>query len=698
MSVIKSMISSVILNDVLSSSSGSSAVSDIPLSVFSGWLSAVDGQSYYGEQYVRSIIRNPSDGTTKAMNTGTLGANNTATTDDPTFTGTIGDIKAKFVLDGGDFINMAAADLTSASALLKAHRKDTSGFFAVFTGYISPVSGVCSLFGNGGGAAQLGFMLRKSGTHVLQLFPSNGSANLTITGPTIPVGVPIMVIVSWDATQTTNNVRFWVNSRECTVVSGNFPAGTTTSTRDFYIGSSNGGTPLGKDSHVKTFAWGTKFLTNEDVESIATFLQYHDGIDYTAETDLQKTTKTAVLFGDSISYYNQYEVDGASNLSAMSVGYFTQYNALAGQRMRLPAGYNLGVVGNTTTQMVARLTDMDGKFFDTVFFMGGTNDAVDLTPPATVLANINAIISNVVDTRKKDIVVYTTPIRTSWGSLTAEQIVTAKANIREQNAAIRLLDGTKNGRVKVVDAFTALDDGTDTFVAKTGSLSDGIHPSPYGAYLVGLATHARLHGVYGQSDANYDFTTGNLLPNVNLSGTAGSVSGTGASGSVADSYTMTLSGGTGVSPTAVASKPTSNSQQIVFDCPAGASSSATVRYRTTTTTGFAANDVVYAKSLIEVLAPTPVNMFRNSLTLTLTGTGVTGVPIVKAFRESTVLTDRIHETYVQPGLYIMQTPDMKVTGTGLTLTLDALLAGDNATGLAASGTFLLRGLGVFKRP
>lgn len=138
-------------------------------------------------------------------------------------------------------------------------------------------------------------------------------------------------------------------------------------------------------------------------------------------------TRKYAAFGDSITEF--CVIKGGSTDAFKNVGYATWYPALSGNRMITTTGNNLGVAGNTTAQMVARMTDLAALTFDDCLILGGINDLRATQTPSVIMSNLATIINYVTLTLGKRAIVYTIMPSSNWAALTAPQIAQAKADM-----------------------------------------------------------------------------------------------------------------------------------------------------------------------------------------------------------------------------------------------------------------------------
>lgn len=394
---------------------------------------------------------------------------------------------------------------------------------------------------------------------------------------------------------------------------------------------------------------------------------------------------TLAAMGDSITQFAR--TASGTNDNFENIGYVTTYLAKSLSRVRMPMLNNLGVAGNTTTQMVSRLTDFDAITFDTCFVMGGINDIKASANATTVISNLSAIINYVTQTKGKRCILLTILPNDNWGAFTAPQIATAKAVILEVNSWIMRQHGTRMGRVVSVDTYTNFVSGD---IPKTNATYDGLHPSPYGAMIIADDIQTRIATWYGIG-SNSIFSTGNLITNPTLSGSGGTLNSgvSNGGGGLGDGWTALRTGGhyTDVNK--------SSGVQTVYHVRAGTGTTGDGEsiYQDITT-GFSVGDTVYSIFEVEI-SGTPTGVDRLAVELTLSGTGVPTKVNALGF-DNDAGTSRIAETYMTAGRYFIVTPDL-VISSGSSMTLRATLnIGINAS-LSSDMLLKIHNAGIFKR-
>ena len=216
--------------------------------------------------------------------------------------------------------------------------------------------------------------------------------------------------------------------------------------------------------------------------------------------------RRAALFGDSIAAYNTYASNqggagyhpngaGSLELDHGQAGFFTAFQQISGQRLTLDPVMNRAVSGLTSSQMLARFdADIAANYsaFDWLFLMGGTNDPSAGIAKETTLANLQAMATAALR-NGKSVALFTILPRnsSSWGSgATANMRRLLWVNTQLRSWASRLLSA--GAPLHLVDAFGEWANPSSTVTAAssgysvaTGVAADGLHPSGYGAYLIG---------------------------------------------------------------------------------------------------------------------------------------------------------------------------------------------------------------------
>lgn len=288
------------------------------------------------------------------------------------------------------------------------------------------------------------------------------------------------------------------------------------------------------------------------------------------------TSKALCLYGDSISA-NSDQAATPQYYAASGGGYGTWLNVYSNYRVyRAPQTNNFGVSGDTTTSMLARISNVTGAGCHIVVFQGGMNDIGSGSGAIcnSTTANLKNIFTTLLNAGMT--VIDTTIFPRSGSALwNATQTSTAICinNWRKEFARAQA-----NRGYYLVDLNLSMTDPTSaTWAALPNYLqSDGINPSVLGGSAMGYAIAQVINAmvppwltpVLTNSDTfdAVNNSRGNLLPNAAMTGTTGTINT--CTGTAATGMAVTSSGFTGATGTCVLSVPTlSNNvkaQQIVL--------------------------------------------------------------------------------------------------------------------------------------
>jgi len=193
-------------------------------------------------------------------------------------------------------------------------------------------------------------------------------------------------------------------------------------------------------------------------------------------------------------------------------------------RLNHDAGYNYGVSGNKTTDVIARLGTIQAANAAFLELLIGTNDigtggrlASDVIPDYATIVNTMLGWS-----ATKRIAVCTILSRSGANAINASQ----ETQRQLLNTFIRSLPAS-DPRIVLVDYDAS--SGWDPTIHSI----DGLHPNNYGAFLLGKFNASQISGILNPIDVLANYTMNNLHPNPTLAGTSGGL--TGATGQVATS-------------------------------------------------------------------------------------------------------------------------------------------------------------------
>ncbi len=131
--------------------------------------------------------------------------------------------------------------------------------------------------------------------------------------------------------------------------------------------------------------------------------------------------------------------------------------------------FNKGVDGNTSTQMLARMTDVLATNAEAVLIFGGTNDVAYSVPISTTAANLDAMVVAVRAAGKTPILVGPMP-----------RPGVSVASMQAVRTTVRDLAATAD--VRYIDPWPIFDDGTGQMVASLQL--EGAHPNNRGAFVL----------------------------------------------------------------------------------------------------------------------------------------------------------------------------------------------------------------------
>jgi lysophospholipase L1-like esterase len=294
---------------------------------------------------------------------------------------------------------------------------------------------------------------------------------------------------------------------------------------------------------------------------------------------------SVVLLGDSITAANIL-YPGAGWANGAARGYWSHANMLLRNRLLLLA--NAGVGGNTTAMILARVgSDVLPYSPGVCVVQGGGNDiTTDAASTSTIIANLTAIYQQL--GQAGILVVATTVLPSVNVNTVARRQQLVDVNYFIQNYA------TQNSGVVLCDWYSRVANAT-TGDPLAAAVFDGVHPTQFGAYLIGQQLAATLSPLFPIRDP-LPFSNGEVggLPNPMMIGnTAG----------VATSVTIAaLSGSPTMTPTKVARTDGLQGewQQIVIS---GGTDGVYVQQRMTPDTGggyFSVGDWVYAVCEVEI--------------------------------------------------------------------------------------------------
>lgn len=243
--------------------------------------------------------------------------------------------------------------------------------------------------------------------------------------------------------------------------------------------------------------------------------------------------------GDSITARGD---SAAGNFTDRTLaGYLSWVRIRTRQRFYCPPAHNFGVNGETTGQMLARISDVLAVQPSVCIVHAGTNDlsGASASSYADIIANLTGIYDALASIGCAIIAIPITG-RSSPNALSDDN----KRRIGQRvNQWIRSQSYTRK-RFYVADASLSFDDPKGTaWTERSGMTEDGIHSGQVGAYTLADKVVSILNALYPADffqpfanpidtyDATYD-PTGNILTNGNMAGStaAGIATGNVATG------------------------------------------------------------------------------------------------------------------------------------------------------------------------
>ncbi len=276
-----------------------------------------------------------------------------------------------------------------------------------------------------------------------------------------------------------------------------------------------------------------------------------------------------VADGDSFHIgqgYSSGSGDGVE-MQRRDTGYLNNFLALSGQELDVQHGNIVAVSGETIgdieSRKAATITKINSINAKVYFLTAGTNDLeVQGTSVEDNLADLDSLLDAVEATGIEVIFIVNVHPRGDWSGLSAGDLNLAVVKQHAWRAGIKAACAARSKCVEI-DAW---DDLVDTGTTEPTSglpyapiadvmASDGVHYSPWGAHLVGLAAKVAYERTVGPVDFSLPSTAAAVNSNPTMAGTAGTA-GTGTTGDVADDVEVRRASGSNLS--IVASKVTTD--------------------------------------------------------------------------------------------------------------------------------------------
>ena len=240
--------------------------------------------------------------------------------------------------------------------------------------------------------------------------------------------------------------------------------------------------------------------------------------------DLTRRGRKVVLFGDSITGQNVVPPGGGYAECYAAQGYFVQASIELGWPFTI---VDAGVSGNTTTQMLARITeDVLDESPDICVVMGGTNDIAGTLTASEISDNIKSMCAKL---RGIGATVVLCTITPTTAHTTTPKYGKKRSDI---NAELKRYASANSGIILADTERAILDPATGGPLS--GTTTDGIHPSNIGARKLGRCVADAMSGIVpawsegGAADNGYAINP--LANGSNAAGSGGFTAQTGITG------------------------------------------------------------------------------------------------------------------------------------------------------------------------
>jgi len=209
------------------------------------------------------------------------GVDATGSTDDPTFSGTIGDDAAFLSHDSTDFFTAA---VSTGVIFDDMHKTSGTGSGPFWLAYIAqPVaSTVGTLWGNTDGG-QKGVRLIQNATDNLRFRQDNDGTvfNAEIAATDTTSAIPSIIVLTWDSTSA-GSEQFWVNTETGSNWTTSYVPDTVTAENDIAFQIAAADSAFLVASGHRTYGWvgGTGILTDTEMGNMCGFLETEHNRDY----------------------------------------------------------------------------------------------------------------------------------------------------------------------------------------------------------------------------------------------------------------------------------------------------------------------------------------------------------------------------------------------------------------------------------
>lgn len=229
----------------------------------------------------RNLVQTPADGSAQSAYDVSLGASSGASTDDPTFNGTVGAKNAYWAFDGGDFFQIPAN-----TTFLNSLHKTTGGqafWVACAFRYKDTASGTNPAIFATSGAGIVGISLRLTGSlDKPQISQRGETALVDSTSGSLPLlvdGQDYVIIVSVPAGG--GNVKWYINSVTPVTETITYNAATANAGFPMRLAHNNAVASFPNGSRMYAFAMGNAVLSDPEAAAIIGEYEKRHILDYT---------------------------------------------------------------------------------------------------------------------------------------------------------------------------------------------------------------------------------------------------------------------------------------------------------------------------------------------------------------------------------------------------------------------------------
>lgn len=228
--------------------------------------------------------------------------------------------------------------------------------------------------------------------------------------------------------------------------------------------------------------------------------------------------------GASVMFVGDSITEGETSTASFSRIYGVQL--AVGAKLRFLEGYNQGVGGDKTSDILARMSTIGANIADVVSVQAGTNDISSNVGVDQYLANMVDIVRNLFYYGAKVVVIHGVPEKSDSASFPWSE--SQKLLRRSYNAALRALD---------IDGVIIDVDSGAKFSANSETTVDGTHLTLWGSVLLGSAQGEAILKAVKSVNGQRGLISDNLFSNPQLTGTTGTTGGA-ATGDVASGWTV----------------------------------------------------------------------------------------------------------------------------------------------------------------